>query len=283
MVSGQLSGSLCRGLLLASAALAHHISSTPPNLADKTSARLLSGQEEKASDARNSCPDQIHGPRLLNQIGMALVRISPYTVWFFTALELIVRIASAFPSSPAASAVVRMFNASAPATTVLASPVTTVYFAAFVAVYIGYRIRTSCFATLGRHFTFTHTTLSEHQLVKDGPYSIVRHASYSGEVLVRGGTILMLLAPGGWAYEFGVIGSRYANTLSKTVVDAAFGSPFARLAGWVLVFHVCWATFNTSFLIWRSSIEDATLKEKFGAEWEAYRKQVPCKFIPYIV
>ncbi len=98
----------------------------------------------------------------------------------------------------------------APAPTALVSPVTVVYFAACIAVYTGYQIRTSCFATLGRHFTFTHTTLSEHQLVKEGPYSVVRHASYSGEVLVRGGTILMLLCPGSWAYEFGVVGSRAA-------------------------------------------------------------------------
>lgn len=279
MVTGQLAGSLCRALLLASAAAAHHISSTPPNLAVQKSERLqvISGQEEKAKTP-NKC-DMIHGPRLFNQIGMGLVGISPYTFWFLTMIEISVRLASAFPLSAAALTVIRILSPYAPAPTALVSPVTVVYFAACIAVYTGYQIRTSCFATLGRHFTFTHTTLSEHQLVKEGPYSVVRHASYSGEVLVRGGTILMLLCPGSWAYEFGVVGSRAAMASGAS----GFGSAFARLAGCILVFHVCWAIFNTSFLIWRSSIEDATLKEKFGAEWEAYRKQVPYKFIPYVV
>ncbi len=77
MVTGQLAGSLCRALLLASAAAAHHISSTPPNLTVQKSEPLqvISGQEEKAKTP-NKC-DMIHGPRLFNQIGMGLVGISP--------------------------------------------------------------------------------------------------------------------------------------------------------------------------------------------------------------
>jgi len=283
MIPPQFAGSLFRALLLVSAAAAHHISSTPPSLANQTPDRLVSGREQK-ENASNKHDDKIHGPVLLNKIGMTLVRMSPYTVWLMAIIEMAVRLASIFPSSSTASTVIQVLSPYSPAPTALVAPMTTVYFAACIAVYIGYRIRTSCFATLGRHFTFTHTTLAQHQLVKDGPYSVVRHASYSGEILVRGGIILMLICPGSWAYEFGIVGSGKTNMLLADAFEAFdIGSVFALLAGWLLVFHVCWATFNTSFLIWRSSLEDATLKEKFGAEWEAYRKQVPYKFIPFVV
>lgn len=183
------------------------------------------------------------------------------------------RILSMFPASPSATYALRFLM---PATARLVTPITPVFAISVLAVLAGYLIRRACFAALGRLFTFTHTTLSEHRLVTDGPYSVVRHASYSGEVLVRGGTICMLLCSGGWISESGAFSSNGASPRlgPETVI--------VRLAGAAVSFLVVWAFLNTSFLFWRAPREDATLQKKFGSQWEEYRNRVPWMFIPHV-
>lgn len=48
-----------------------------------------------------------------------------------------------------------------------------------VAVWIGGAIRIACYRELGRLFTYELTIREKHRLVTSGPYSIVRHPSYS--------------------------------------------------------------------------------------------------------
>ena len=94
----------------------------------------------------------------------------------------------------------------------------------------------------------------------------------------------MLLSPGGWLYESGVLFGHGMSALSPAAVGLGLGSETAlvRLAGTAMSFLVVWAFMNTSFLIWRAPREDATLRQKFGKEWEEYRKRVPWMFIPHV-
>ncbi|OAX34700.1 ICMT-domain-containing protein, partial [Rhizopogon vinicolor AM-OR11-026] len=45
---------------------------------------------------------------------------------------------------------------------------------------IGAAVRSHCYRTLGRLFTFELSIRQDHKLVTSGPYSIVRHPSYTG-------------------------------------------------------------------------------------------------------
>ena len=126
----------------------------------------------------------------------------------------------------------------------------------------GATIRLLCFRTLGQFFTFELSIKKEHKLVTSGPYSIVRHPSYVGAVMIGIGTVLCHFGPGSW-YE-GCIGW---GSLASKLFTAAWG-------GWTLVLP--------PLLIGRVSAEDEILRKEFGEEWEAYAKRVPYKLIPGI-
>ncbi|CAA7262508.1 unnamed protein product [Cyclocybe aegerita] len=123
-------------------------------------------------------------------------------------------------------------------------------------------LRMWCFKTLGPFFTFEITIRPRHELITHGPYSWVRHPSYTGVFLTLSGATLALGAPGTWVAESGVW--------------TPLG--FAVAAFWLLK---CGFAFRSMCV--RLKAEDAVLCETFGAEWEAYASRVPCKFIPGIV
>lgn len=129
---------------------------------------------------------------------------------------------------------------------------------------------------MGRHFSFTHTTLAGHQLIKSGPYSIVRHPSYTGELLVRGGMIALLLAPGGFVRACGALQQHPAGSLD--VLQQAL----LIVVRSCVAYYIGWATFGCTYLILRAPLEDASLRETFGEVWDKYSKEVPYRFVPYV-
>ena len=68
------------------------------------------------------------------------------------------------------------------------------FLGAFMIILGGY-IRFICFRALGRLFTFEMSIRDEHELITDGPYSIVRHPSYTGAVLTLMGIICWHSSP----------------------------------------------------------------------------------------
>jgi protein-S-isoprenylcysteine O-methyltransferase Ste14 len=59
-------------------------------------------------------------------------------------------------------------------------------------VWAGVALRWWCFRTLGRYFTIDVMTSTDQPVIDSGPYSIVRHPSYAGLLLVFvGGGILL--------------------------------------------------------------------------------------------
>ncbi|KAL1747589.1 hypothetical protein HDZ31DRAFT_31606 [Schizophyllum fasciatum] len=126
----------------------------------------------------------------------------------------------------------------------------------------GAAIRLVCFRTLRRMFTFTHTIQKDHQLMTTGPYSVVRHPSYTGVLMVFWGKVVWQTAPGSWMRESG-----FLHTVPGIVVG-----------GLVLAFNVF---FTIAFLI-RCKEEDRALENAFGDQWRAWAGRVRYRLIPGI-
>lgn len=129
----------------------------------------------------------------------------------------------------------------------------------------GTLLRLHCFRTLGKLFTFDLTIMPSHKLVTRGPYSYVRHPSYSGSLLVFFGIGLVNLTEGGWVVECGILGH---GALGMGIRMAAF---CALMIGWL------------ALGIFRSRAEDAELRKHFGEEWIQYAGKIRWWFVPGIL
>ncbi|KAF7292862.1 hypothetical protein MIND_01185200 [Mycena indigotica] len=110
----------------------------------------------------------------------------------------------------------------------------------------GASLRRWCYHELGQQFTFELGLLKDHQLITTGPYRFVRHPSYAAALLVYFG--LFVASPGSW------------------VMDGFFRSSISgRLLGSL---YMCFVLFVITGLVLRIPKEDASLKEKFGEEWD---------------
>ena len=123
-------------------------------------------------------------------------------------------------------------------------------------------LRIQCYRTLGRFFTFEVSIHKGHQLVTTGPYSIVRHPSYSGSLLMCIGMILWFTSGGSWLRESGVLDTVPGSTV-------AFGV-LALLSS--IAVSLCL----------RVKLEDELLKNSFKQEWEHWARRVPYDLIPWV-
>ena len=124
-------------------------------------------------------------------------------------------------------------------------------------------LRVSAYRHLGRFFTYQLSIRNGHKLVKDGPYSIMRHPSYTALVAFHAGNAWYQLGPGSiWAQ-------------SGLWNDSLFMG--------VGIVHVCLAAY-VSFVVsvLRVPKEDGMLKKEFREEWDAWSKQTPYRLLPLI-
>jgi protein-S-isoprenylcysteine O-methyltransferase Ste14 len=106
---------------------------------------------------------------------------------------------------------------------------------------LGATLRVLARKTLGKHFSYALRIINDHTLVKHGIYRYIRHPAYSGYLLFYFGVTLL------------------------------FSSWYGFLI--MLLLIPCFL-----YRIW---IEEEMLVERFGAEYQAYRK-VSKKMIPYL-
>jgi len=123
-------------------------------------------------------------------------------------------------------------------------------------------LRWSCFRTLGRFFTFELAARKGHQLVTNGPYSIVRHPSYSAAILQYIGVVVLHGSATSWIRQSGVL-------------DLPGVKPI--LLAWLLE-----RTITVTSLVRRINQEEEVVKSMFGDEWQRWAKVVRYRLIPGI-
>ncbi|EIW79676.1 hypothetical protein CONPUDRAFT_166405 [Coniophora puteana RWD-64-598 SS2] len=127
---------------------------------------------------------------------------------------------------------------------------------------LGTATRIWCFLVMGQNFMFQLALRKDHQLVTHGPYSIVRHPSYTGWYLSILGICIMNLSEGSWLRASG-----FLQTWSGALIALA------------------WAATNVMFSLKiqkRVHVEDGFLFDRFSIEWEEYAERVPFRLVPGI-
>lgn len=112
---------------------------------------------------------------------------------------------------------------------------------------------------LGDLFTFEVAVTDTHRLVTHGPYAYLRHPSYTGLTLLLLGAQLMQFGEGGFVTECGIA----RTPLGVFVWVWRWGSLFGLLS-----------------LYRRCNVEDARLRERFGAAWDEWAAGVRYRLLP---
>ncbi len=110
-----------------------------------------------------------------------------------------------------------------------------------VFIVTGLALRMFARKALGKHFSYALRTLDKHELITDGTYAHLRHPAYTGDLL----------------FQFGV--------------PLLFSSLYGFLV--MLLLIPCF--------LYRISIEEKMLVEKFGSEYQNYQ-HTSKKLFPYI-
>ncbi|KAG2099917.1 uncharacterized protein F5147DRAFT_813804, partial [Suillus discolor] len=116
------------------------------------------------------------------------------------------------------------------------------------------------YRTLGRFFTFELSVRKGHHIVTTGPYTVIRHPSYTAGIIQMTGMVILHGSPTSWLRHSGVL-----------------DIPGLKLAvvSWLAVI-----TLLVINIVFRVSEEDEALKSAFRDEWARWAKVVRYRLIP---
>ncbi|KAF9242056.1 hypothetical protein BU15DRAFT_72987 [Melanogaster broomeanus] len=123
-------------------------------------------------------------------------------------------------------------------------------------------LRRYCYRALGRFFTFDLSVHKDHRLVTGGPYSVVRHPSYTGTLLLTAGVFLMQGHPDSWMRTSGILDF----------------TPFRV----VVIGCGCIMLAAAPTLFGRAAHEDKMMRNLFGEEWDRWANVVRYRMLPGI-
>ncbi|KAF5325227.1 hypothetical protein D9619_009717 [Psilocybe cf. subviscida] len=127
----------------------------------------------------------------------------------------------------------------------------------------GSLIRVLTYRYLGRFFHYEASIQKNHELIVTGPYSVVRHPSYTGFLLSHPGWFLWQFGAGSWVRESGL----WNTVLGKIIVGS-----YAH----TVIVGTLWTVLR------RMKSEDDALKRQFGKKWDAWARDVPYLILPGI-
>ncbi|KAG2363599.1 hypothetical protein BDR07DRAFT_1356102 [Suillus spraguei] len=140
------------------------------------------------------------------------------------------------------------------------TPITPTFLFGSLAVTIGGLIRLYCVSTLGKCWSWQLSIRRNHRLVTSGPYSLVRHPSYTGFILQYIGLIVMYGEQGSWLRQSGILQVPLVNVL------VAMGFFAFTICAWMAVS--------------RPSVEDKMLQRALGKDWENWAGRVKYRLLP---
>jgi len=221
------------------AAIAIHTSLTPPHQASKS----------------DRAPPRVVSTQFL-QFALGSLLFVKGVFWSVALAEIVVILAKASPSNVSAHIPSALAINGSP----LDLRITPIFLVGITLISFGTLIRVSCYRALKKFFTFEANIRQGHRLVTSGPYSIVRHPSYTGMLMMDIGILFWFGDRGSFLRESGLL-----VPMTGKVFFGIFGA-------WLLVALVA--------LFKRATVEDAVLQEKFSNEWNEWAKRVPYAFIP---
>ena len=139
-----------------------------------------------------------------------------------------------------------------------------VFLAGICLAITGALFRLYCFRVLGQFFTFELSVRSDHKLVTSGPYSIVRHPSYTGGLCMQLGHVLAIFDRNSWLVASSGLFPHDEVSLTQVL--------------WCL--RVLATSVPLMIITTRLNNEDAMLEKAFGKEWRVWGKKVPYKLVP---
>ncbi|OCH94849.1 ICMT-domain-containing protein [Obba rivulosa] len=238
--------SLVKVPLLLTATIANHIGTTPP----------------QAPPAPDEVAKEVTvGERIFTKTVRVAPRSAQFIVYAGSLCEVAVLIARTFPAYPLAQHILRLLTWGSTSSAERIGITPTFAIGCGLAM-LGGTLRAECYRALGRLFTYEITLRRGHQLVTDGPYSWVRHPSYTAHVIVSLGTFLCHSSRGSWVRESGVLNTPVGKTMAYA---------------WV-----AWTTYLLIRLCSRPPEEDRLLRKQFGEEWDQWAAKVPYRLFPGI-
>jgi len=132
-----------------------------------------------------------------------------------------------------------------------------------IVLILGTILRVWSIRSLGKLFTYQVSIRPGHKLYTDGPYTIVRHPSYTGFTFIVLGQVIFLLSGGTFSYE---------------CLKWTFPSGFQVIRAILL----CQAAIAMLVTLTRITREDALLKKHFGDEWIAWAEKTRYCLLPGI-
>ncbi|KAG2107444.1 uncharacterized protein F5147DRAFT_697322 [Suillus discolor] len=140
------------------------------------------------------------------------------------------------------------------------TPITPALVAGSLLVTAGGVLRRYCMSTLGKFWSFRLSVKDEHRIVTNGPYSIVRHPSYTGVLLQYVGLVIMHGSERSWMRQSGILRLPYMKGLAMVIL--------------------CTLTIGTLTVIKRCSVEDKVLQRATGEDWANWAKKVKYRLLP---
>ncbi|OBZ66886.1 Protein-S-isoprenylcysteine O-methyltransferase B [Grifola frondosa] len=229
--------------LLLSAAYFGHLSGTSPQPSPSEIETVKFAKVEKKSK------------RLVFRFGPGILK---FVVISTCLAEAAIILCETYPSFPGSDSIRALFHG----TSYSSIYISRTFLVGWALLATGTYLRVTCYRYLGHFFTFELALHADHRLVTSGPYSIVRHPSYSAVLVVAVGLVMLHLSPGSCWDAFGV----WRSTVGILCA-----------LGWIGV----WIVFAAA-MVARTTVEDSVLKEAFGKEWEKWAKSTPYRLLPGI-
>ncbi|KAG6823290.1 hypothetical protein H0H92_010712 [Tricholoma furcatifolium] len=233
---------LFRVLCVLAASISFHITYTPPSraAADEQTAGTDLGEKVIKSNMKN-------------------LKCVKGTFWAVGIAEVLAIIASQLPPSNNTHIVLQALLRTGDIDDLKLSPL---FLAGLVLLVSGAGLRWICYCELKNLFTFELSIRKDHRLVTSGPYSVVRHPSYTGLIAVHAGMYGWYAARGSWVMESGLMQTK-----------GGFMTAVIFYVGGLL---------GMASVVRRISVEDRELKKAFGSEWVHWANKVKYTIIPGI-